>query len=243
MKSLSRKQKIAYTMIFFGTAALVTAGVTGSVYLAKTSSSTELKIPSGVVFASNNSQSSILSNVQSTSNATKQPVSKTVVTDDTELTHITSEEIALTKEITKSVASKATKSVASESTNAVTSESTNAVASKATKSVASESTNAVTSESTNAVASKTTKSVIKNGHLNIKGTYSSKQKTIIYITVIVVIVLLLITMSVAFKIQKNKPKNEDLFTEMNQHYANVVTNTKLTMPSIYPNISLHQRNY
>ena len=75
---------------------------------------------------------------------------------------------------------------------------------------------------------------------DVKRRVHSRQRSI-YIVVIAAVALLLIAAGVfALIMTKVEPKKEDLFTDMNQYYANGSTKTNPTMPSIYPNASLNQ---
>ena len=81
-------------------------------------------------------------------------------------------------------------------------------------------------------------SVIKHSSLNIKHIHTSKQTTIVYIVIIVAVALLLIVAGIfILKIQQVK---KDLYTDMNQYYANDLT--KANSIPIYPNASWNQRN-
>ena len=84
--------------------------------------------------------------------------------------------------------------------------------------------------------------VIKHSRLNTKRKHTSKQ-TIVYIVVIVVTALLFIVAGVFVLMQQVKTKNEDLCIDMNQYYANDLTKANSTMHTIYPNVSLKQRNH
>ena len=96
-------------------------------------------------------------------------------------------------------------------------------------------------ESSDPVVPKSNPATKQHNRLNAKRRgYSSMQQSIVYIVVITVAALLLIVAGVfVFKMQQTKPK-EDLFTDMNQYYANGSTKANPTMPSIYPNASLNQ---
>ena len=85
-------------------------------------------------------------------------------------------------------------------------------------------------------------SVTKHSRLNTKRAHRSKQTTTVYIVVIVATVLVLIVAGVfVLKMQHVKPKKADLFTDMNQYYANDLTKANSIMHTIYPNASLKQR--
>ena len=77
--------------------------------------------------------------------------------------------------------------------------------------------------------------------LNIKREYLSKRKLIIYLVTTVIVLFFVIATIITLKI-RNKLKKEDLFTDMNQYYANGVTNINSAMLS-YLNASLNQHNH
>ena len=88
---------------------------------------------------------------------------------------------------------------------------------------------------------KSADSVTTHSSLNVKRVHTSMQKTIVYIVVIAAAALLFIAAGVFALIMQQDKSKQDLFTDMNQYYANDTTKAD-TIP-VYPNASLNQRNY
>ena len=205
---LTRKQEIGYIMLFFGLTATATVS---SVLLTKyfAESKSESKLHSGKsVLASSNAQSSILSNVQSSSNSSKQHVNtKEMYTGVTESTN---------SAINKGPDSVTNKTV-DEKVKKVAVNLREAIDKLKKKYKSKESTDSTTiKESTNPTTKESTDSIIKHNHLNIKRAHSSMRKSIVYI-IIAAALLFIVAGVFVFKIQqvKQKQKEEDLFTDMN----------------------------
>ena len=79
--------------------------------------------------------------------------------------------------------------------------------------------------------SKQSSNVVKNGHLNKKHMPLSNLQSTVYIVAATIAVLLLITAGIlTLKVTNTDPK-KDLFTDMNQYYANGSMNVSSTQPS------------